>query len=681
MAGLGVIFNIKFRLVLIIIITTSALYFQGTLIADSQETQTAIEDIGNEYLEYDAEILLDIAKLEILAEQLARTQFDSTIRRILFNTEVSTLGSSLSDFNNQVNTIINKLNIRNEANYQIQVNQSDLFGVQLVDQGLLDELEEILQPGVNNVTLISTGYQTAISDEIETINDNTEEFRELYEGNSTQFISDYDSFNQEVIHDLHELYDTSIERLDTDNFTSLADELNVSSTVRALYGVPDGETVNDTSNTQATYQYIIATGLAFDELYEYIDEVIAEWFELVKIIGFRDETVVDGFDEPVANFTSKMNNEIGNFTLAFNGLDGNILPNDQTNLNSINAFVSTDFQPAITGMVDLMSNMYTSLTNILALVDGEFTDLVADTKEIVRTLNDNLNLENSLFVQAFNNIVENVRANFNTIIQFTSAILVAGLLLLLLLIALQLTRSLRGTSKDYVQLSQGNLAKLKRGRYSSSEFGDMQRGFDAMVGNLRNILETLQVTSERLAGIAEELAAGAQEASASVNEVAETVREFSAGSSEQNLLLNRVSQKLEDHLGDVEEAANRIGETSNFVLKVAKRTNILGLNASIEAAKAGKFGLGFNVVAEEVRNLSEDTKASATQIADLIEEVEFNIKSTVEEMQKEVNITKEVAENTAAGSEQANAATSEQVIMLKEISTTSNDLSLLAQEL
>jgi methyl-accepting chemotaxis protein len=656
MAGLGVIFNIKFRLVLIIIITTSALYFQGTLIADSQETQTAIEDIGNEYLEYDAEILLDIAKLEILAEQLARTQFDSTIRRILFNTEVSTLGSSLSDFNNQVNTIINKLNIRNEANYQIQVNQSDLFGVQLVDQGLLDELEEILQPGVNNVTLISTGYQTAISDEIETINDNTEEFRELYEGNSTQFISDYDSFNQEVIHDLHELYDTSIERLDTDNFTSLADELNVSSTVRALYGVPDGETVNDTSNTQATYQYIIDTGLAFDELYEYIDEVIAEWFELVKIIGFRDETVVDGFDEPVANFTSKMNNEIGNFTLAFNGLDGNILPNDQTNLNSINAFVSTDFQPAITGMVDLMSNMYTSLTNILALVDGEFTDLVADTKEIVRTLNDNLNLENSLFVQAFNNIVENVRANFNTIIQFTSAILVAGLLLLLLLIALQLTRSLRGTSKDYVQLSQGNLAKLKRGRYSSSEFGDMQRGFDAMVGNLRNILETLQVTSERLAGIAEELAAGAQEASASVNEVAETVREFSAGSSEQNLLLNRVSQKLEDHLGDVEEAANRIGETSNFVLKVAKRTNILGLNASIEAAKAGKFGLGFNVVAEEVRNLSEDTKASATQIADLIEEVEFNIKSTVEEMQKEVNITKEVAENTAAGSEQANAA-------------------------
>jgi methyl-accepting chemotaxis protein len=82
-----------------------------------------------------------------------------------------------------------------------------------------------------------------------------------------------------------------------------------------------------------------------------------------------------------------------------------------------------------------------------------------------------------------------------------------------------------------------------------------------------------------------------------------------------------------------------------------------------------------------VRNLSDDSKKSAKQIADLIEEVEFNIKNTIQEVLREVNITKEVAENTAAGSEQANAATSEQVVMLKEISTSSNEISLLAQEL
>ncbi|MHA2172996.1 MAG: methyl-accepting chemotaxis protein, partial [Candidatus Kariarchaeaceae archaeon] len=245
-----------------------------------------------------------------------------------------------------------------------------------------------------------------------------------------------------------------------------------------------------------------------------------------------------------------------------------------------------------------------------------------------------------------------------------------------------LTRVVRGMQRDFAKLSTGNLTKLgKRRRYSSSEFGDMQRGFDSMVNNLHEILGTLQVSSERLAGISEELAAGAEEASASVNDVSETVREFSAGSSEQNLLLNRVMSMLDGHLSEVEKTARSIGEASYFVQKVAKRTNILGLNASIEASKAGKLGRGFNVVSEQVRNLSDDSKKSAKQIADLIEEVEFNIKNTIQEVLREVNITKEVAENTAAGSEQANAATSEQVVMLKEISTSSNEISLLAQEL
>ncbi|MHA2172246.1 MAG: methyl-accepting chemotaxis protein [Candidatus Kariarchaeaceae archaeon] len=677
MAGLGVIFNIKFRLVLIIIITASALYFQGTLITDSQETQLDIEDAGNDYIDFDAGILLDISELKYIGEQLVRTQSENIIKRILFNTEDFVLGSQLGDYNDKINVIIDKLAVRAENNYKINVNQSNLFNLDLVDPSLLDELETIIGTGLYDVYDTAQNLESGLADEIQTIDENAEEFRDLYEGNTTQFNLDYDVFTNSSIETLHSLFDSAIHRLNITNVPSIQNELNQSSTMRAVLGIGIAESVNES----VTLTYVFNTRHEFEEIHELVDEIVAAWYNFVKEMAFRDETVVDGLDQALSEFNTTLVTERDEIFEEIEELDGNVLDNEQTNLTLIENFINFNFFPAVDNMIVLMQNVYISLTNMLGLLDNEFSTVVDNTNADVEDIRFTIEFENEQFLTLFNEIKEDVRTNFNTIILFTSAILIAGILLLLLLVALQLTRSLRGTSKDYIQLSQGNLAKLKRGRYASSEFGNMQRGFDAMVGNLRNILETLQVTSERLAGIAEELAAGAQEASASVNEVAETVREFSAGSSEQNLLLNRVSQKLDDHLVDVEEAANRIGETSNFVLKVAKRTNILGLNASIEAAKAGKFGLGFNVVAEEVRNLSEDTRASATQIADLIEEVEYNIKSTVEEMQKEVNISKEVAENTAAGSEQANAATSEQVIMLKEISTTSNDLSLLAQEL
>lgn len=328
-----------------------------------------------------------------------------------------------------------------------------------------------------------------------------------------------------------------------------------------------------------------------------------------------------------------------------------------------------DMQDAIVILLD--NSTEDDLLGILDLIDSK-----------IDIINEEIEDDNEEFNLKFDQIKDDINDQFNREMQLISGILIVVMLIIILFVILQIVASLSSINKKYNELKKGNLAVLgKSKKYSSNEFGQMSQGFDDTVNNLRNILQTQQNISERLAGIAEELAAGSEEASASVIEVADTVREFSAGSAEQNLLLNRVQIKLDDHLTDVEKAARQIGETSNFVLKVAKRTNILGLNASIEAAKAGKFGLGFNVVAEEVRTLSEDTKASATQIADLIQEIEYNIKNTVEEIRKEVNITKEVAENTAAGSEEANAATAEQVIMLKEISQTSNELSLLAQEL
>ena len=291
-----------------------------------------------------------------------------------------------------------------------------------------------------------------------------------------------------------------------------------------------------------------------------------------------------------------------------------------------------------------------------------------------------INKETTIFRSQFQHSINSYTSIIDAV-QTWSQILITLAVLISSFTAFELVRSFGKTQKNYSQMSRGNLKIKAKTKYSKNELGEIDQGFDRMVSEIRRILTAIQSSSERMAGISEELAAGSEEASASVQDVASTVREFSSGASEQNLLLNRVEEKLAEHLKAIEETSNRINETSSFVLKVAKRTNILGLNASIEAAKAGKFGRGFSIVAREVRNLSNETKRSAIEIADLIESIESRIRSTVREIQHEVSITKDVAENTAAGSEEASAATSEQVIMLSEISQTSNELSLLASEL
>lgn len=384
-------------------------------------------------------------------------------------------------------------------------------------------------------------------------------------------------------------------------------------------------------------------------------------------------------------------------------------------------------------------------------------------------------------------IAQENKDNYKTTLVISISI-IAVFLLLSVLFGFYISRTIANPIKKLKSLMEkgenGDYSE-RAGYQSKDEIGSLSISFNSMADGIKELVETIGETSQALASSSEQLSASSEESSKASEHISETIQELAASSENQMTLMASSSKGINNVTGSTErisanaekvaataentaEASKKglrnieevttqmnsintnvgnlsvsintlegrikeIGEITKAITDISSQTNLLALNAAIEAARAGEQGKGFAVVADEVRKLAEQSSQSAEQITSLISQIQVDTKTTIQSMSTAknevdlglnivqnagnsfgeievsindlVNLFEEVfvslkelkdntdvinvsvmevnsmAEEAAANTENVSAATEEQVASMEEIAASSSSLANLAESL
>ena len=249
------------------------------------------------------------------------------------------------------------------------------------------------------------------------------------------------------------------------------------------------------------------------------------------------------------------------------------------------------------------------------------------------------------------------------------------------------TQAINGSIYHAVQQMSKSLAELVSNLNASmlALRGELQR-LEDRAGSIAQLTETQQQSTEMIATAMTEMASSANNVADSAGDTARNTDEADKQSQHtQQLIHNTVDniQGLAGQLGTASEAVANLDSDVHNIVKVldvigdiAEQTNLLALNAAIEAARAGEQGRGFAVVADEVRNLAGRTQSSTKEIQLMINNLQEGSRNAIKTME----VCATTSESTVTESQNASEALQQIVIALESISSMSHQIATAAAE-